>query len=280
MFSETASTLSKFVELVETFWVRGVSAGREVPDWIWYRGVSSYPKYRLVPSFYRNVLPTPTPAEIDAKEKLLVREFKYKYDLYDTNHVGRMAPLEPAVVFGKMQHYGLSTRLLDFSYSALVALWMAVGDWRQWADGKEIADPVNNGAVWLLDPCKANGKLGHDETISNLELEERYLPIGLRERGTVPDEPIAVEAALANQRIVAQQGCFICFGTNPSPLEEQLGPAFDEIGIIVVPAVDKPRIYDQLERVGITEDFLFQDLQTYSVRLLRQYGARGRKAST
>lgn len=171
-----------------------------------------------------------------------------------------------------MQHYGLSTRLLDFSYNALVALWMAVGDWTKWKDQGCIANQDYDGGVWLMDPAATNKRLGHNKKIENFELRPEYLPNGLRQIGAqLPRAPIALEAPLSNQRIIAQQGCFVCFGTDSKALDEQLGPDFDDIGVIRIPAADKAIIYDQLERIGITDDALFQDLETLGNRLMRHY---------
>jgi|CXWL01.1.fsa_nt_gi hypothetical protein len=271
MFEERADTLAMFVEKVDQFWTKEATYR---PDWIWYRGVSKHPEFKLIPSFYRNIVRVENAAVVDDREKILTREFLYKYELYDTNHVGHTSRSEAAVIFGKMQHYGLSSRLLDFSYSALVALYMAVGTWEGWQSGKHIAHPAEDGAVWLLDAALANNVLGHGDSIPNFYQKSEYLPPQFRKDGvSLPRPPIALEAPLSNRRIIAQQGCFVCFGVNPAPLDVQLGPAFPGIGLIRIPSIRKSDIYEQLERVGISDDVLFQDLQTLGNRLHRHYGA-------
>jgi FRG domain len=274
MYHATASTVSEFVDHVAQFWdhCKGLDIAQADPAWIWYRGVSKYPDYALRPSFYRNFVNCKSPAQIDDAERILVREFKYKQGLYDTSHVGYVSGLEGPVIFGKMQHYGLGTRLLDFSYSGLVALYASVGDWRAWRNSGHLANLGHDGAVWMVDPSVANSVLVRENFILDLDEKDDYLPMGLRPKSVcLPEPAVAIEAPLSNKRIIAQQGCFFCFGTDQRPLDEQLGNSFEQIGVVVIPKDAKSTIYDQLEQLGVSDDALFQDLETYANCLHRRY---------
>lgn len=107
----------------------------------WYRGHADK-EWELIPKVQRNFEGT--------EEELLRRERYYTNDFQARASVFRSSAL-PIGEYGKwltlMQHYGLPTRLLDWSRSPLVALYFAVSD-----DNQEDKD----GCVWILTPGKLN----------------------------------------------------------------------------------------------------------------------------
>lgn len=57
-------------------------------------------------------------------ENEMIKEFKYKYQTYDS----KFTPKDTEIIewLAIMQHYGAPTRMIDFSYSPFVALYMAL----------------------------------------------------------------------------------------------------------------------------------------------------------
>ena len=108
---------------------------------MWFRGQSDY-SWGLVPSVQRK------------------GGMSKHYEQYiSTNfmiHTMRLNPNAPqrydrASWLTLMQHYGLPTRLLDWSESPLVALYFALSSDR---------DAKTDAAVWVLNPMKLNKKVG------------------------------------------------------------------------------------------------------------------------
>ena len=109
---------------------------------MWFRGQSDY-SWGLVPSVQRK----------DGMGK--------HYEQYvSTNfmiHTMRLNPNAPqrydrASWLTLMQHYGLPTRLLDWSESPLVALYFALSSDK---------DAKTDAAVWVLNPMELNKKVGY-----------------------------------------------------------------------------------------------------------------------
>jgi hypothetical protein len=216
-------------------------------------------------------------------------------------------------VLVKMQHYGLPTRLLDMTHNPLVALYFACeASGSREKDGSVYAFrgmPVfwqDNYAVRLLmsyvfdfaSPMLDLGQFlvaAQNDPIVSAALND---PPGLRDTTVLhylTKVPIiAVRPALANLRIIQQDGAFLLFGmkleqklisTNPGTIgrvylelapysveatSEQLWPQTTEYRI---PADHKQEIIRALESLGITRNKLFPELQ-YQADFVRELVAR------
>ena len=110
------------------------SEDRDVARPAWYRGHADA-KWKLVPGYHRS--------RREISETTLLARFKQS--------AAMLAELQPRDDFDwlfLMQHYGVPTRLLDWSESPLVALYFAVQDAGNCVE--------LDGALWRLDPTELN----------------------------------------------------------------------------------------------------------------------------
>lgn len=104
----------------------------------WFRGQSNY-KYKLLPSIFRQ---GPAFNHCAMDEAAMVRDFKRAHPEHRHTHKDHYEWLS------LMQHYGLPTRILDWSTNILVALFFATEMNENTKEGR----PETDGAVYVLDP--------------------------------------------------------------------------------------------------------------------------------
>ena len=168
------------------------------------------------------------------------------------------------------QHHGLPTRLLDWSYSPLVAAHFAT------------ADPgERDRAIWRLEWRQVHRTFEFPDLallIEDLEhicgKDGRFSPFTLFAR-TGESRPFAcmLEPPSLDARIIAQSAVFtLCSDTRRSfdafLQDHGLGDALTKF---VIPASDLGRVRDQLDLVGMDERRLFPDLDGVAARMRRYY---------
>jgi hypothetical protein len=170
-----------------------------------------------------------------------------------------------------MQHYGVPTRLLDWTENALVALYFAVEN-----------HPIDrDAAIWVLDPTWLNLKLRrgidgamlHDwsEAQSYLpDLEEAFA--GRRVRAALP---AAIEPPHVDRRLAAQSSRFVIFGTTRDLMRTKAARKNDRrVGMIRILKGTIENLQNDLNHYGITPASVFPDL----VGLCQEISSKWRKA--
>lgn len=178
---------------------------------VWHRGHSSK-DYFLYPSVYRRERAMRTEQNVSRE---FVRRASVFFPDVETYNYCRWLFL--------MQHYGLPTRLLDWSESLSVALYFA------FENGSNF-----NPCIWLMNPTELNLCSIGEQAIptDQTEVSQEYCQLAFSFRGEdrkhVGDLPIALVPQHFDQRMIAQRACFTVNGLSPEPLELQL---FDTKGI-------------------------------------------------
>jgi hypothetical protein len=208
-------------------------------DPIWFRG-HSRSSWKLVPGFHRVSKPT--------SERNLINRFRQ-----NANLLVEQSPRSDFDWLFLMQHYGVPTRLLDWSESPLVGLYFAV-----------TSNQNDDGTLWILKPLELNRQTtadpGDTAFISSFEDEAlgTYSTLTVEKGSLKGILPVAVIATRNSARIQAQLGVFTISHSAKTPIEE-IG---DKSHVLQyeIPAICKARIQEELRLMGVTKFQIFPEL--------------------
>lgn len=235
------------------------SLGRFRADFA-YRGISDS-HYSLSNRFLR------TSGELKHLEYHLLRNFrKYageKYQQFLTTD-WRVLTLG--------QHYGLPTRLLDWTYSPFIAIHFATAD---------VSKYEVDAAIWKVDFVKVNRLLPKklkdelEEVGSNtftIEMIEETLP-SLKDYDTLSENTHVMffEPPSMDARIVNQFAFFSIMSDPTAKMDEWLNDHPEVFQRIIIPKELKWEVRDKLDQANITERLLFPGLDGLAQWLERHY---------
>ena len=209
---------------------------------LWWRGQASI-GWKIHPSLYHNGMA--------AKEaNMVLRFFNYARvrhrEVPDAND-------GPAWLF-LMQHYGLPTRLLDWTQSPLIAAHFAV---------REPEFLEQDGVVWGLQPTLLNKDQTESEVIFGVG-NQRVRPIFDDAWKSTPSEHgkakvLAITAQHVDVRQMVQSSEFTVHAT-PHPIEE-LQNADRFVVQVKIPSAAKRGMQQALNLLHIKDSYLFPDLE-------------------
>ena len=142
------------------------------------------------------------------------------------------------------QHHGLPTRLLDWSYNPMTALYFA-------AD----RDPGQDGEFFALRAPRQASESVRKGSPFDLTVPAKYFP------------------SIVSPRIRAQEGLFVACSALDESLDSTLPPNW-EMERVIIPAEAKAELRYTLFRMGVHASSLFPDIDGLAKRLLWQHSIR------
>lgn len=218
----------------------------------WYRGHADQ-RWELKPSALR-----PVTADTRRRALKLVQEFK---------RLGVMRLTMPPPAndelqwVGIAQHYGLPTRLLDWTENPAIALYFAT------------RNPDADGEVIILNPIDLNRPIAPREPRifdpgQDRALIETFFGIGSHPRAR-KRSVIAINPVYNSERITLQKGTFTLHGDLSAALDATKAPSLVSIPVL---KQHKAKLAAELARIGIEEMSIFPEPEHLCAHLRRALG--------
>ena len=267
---KTIESFRQYVSLVERMQSKAANS-------LWFRGCGTRDK-GLIPSLYRHKIKKKK-AEIEELERRLMTRFRQR----SIPLVNRPVNEDWDTLFF-MQHYGIPTRLLDWTENPFIAFYFAVMAGKfsvRRARGKSVPKLrfSQEATIWILDPkswtnhaLEQQSHTGGVLTPGDSALSS-YKP--LTKFDDMHGYPVALYGAHNSPRIVAQRGVFTIFGQDTIAMEK----VYDSDGFprksltkLILPREALPGMRTSILSHGITESVVFPDLEGLAKEMKREFG--------
>ncbi len=234
---------------------------------IWYRGQRKE-SYKLIPSIYREPFKVENEIKFFKEFKALSRPYSQK----NTNNDWEF--------YFHMQHYGVPTRLLDWSLDPFVALAFALFGNFDDPKSKDTIAPNENAVIYLLNKSRLDQKALSDYAVEDLStdkwridslLQKDFDILNPSSANNIKQKPtkeicIPIEPPLINERIIAQKGKFTLFPSTKDvkDIENMLNYEDYLIQKIIIQKEKIPEMKTHLRKLGISKHTLFPSLESLS----------------
>lgn len=209
-------------------------------------------------------------------EDYALQQFRSKFHLYDHEN---SHPASKLAWLSVMQHYGVPTRLLDFTESPYIALYFALESYTHHLDRDIALFALDYSGVLQKSIEHIQSKdSGFKETRSTVFERQDEIFDTVVDRFAYDIAWIA-EPQVLNARLDRQGGSFLLSGNRNLQIETVLAlPMYAEVNFrkLVIPSTLVPGIYALLRKMNITSKSLYGDLEglARSIRMqLQQYAA-------
>lgn len=211
---------------------------------IWFRGQHSS-SWKLLPGLLRE--------DFRMSESTLLARFKQSAAMLMDRR-----PETPFDWIFLMQHYGVPTRLLDWSENPLVAAYFAL---------EKSQEKDEDAAFWILRPSELNKNANikddfESDYIPSFDDEEvsGYSTEQLRRTQRTKLFPIATIATRNNPRIQAQLGTFTIHHNEKIPIED-VGDK-SHCKKYTIPSDAKSRLREEIAILGVNRFSLFPEIES------------------
>lgn len=220
---------------------------------IWFRGQENS-QWPLIASIQRGSL--------YQKETFITNDF-YIY----VNQIEDDMPekTDYAAWMSLMQHYGLPTRILDWSSSPLIAGYFAL---------EKNREEKNDSCIWVLIPQKINMQEGFGEYVYPIDaytIQQMLAPAfhpDFETEDRFKDKIIACHSVEKNLRMYSQQSSFTVHNSRRR-LEDICDSEI--LFKFVIPCQYKQEIYESINILGISTSFIYPDMEHISKDIIQRY---------
>lgn len=262
---EKPRTFTDYVQLVERLQQDHKAA-------LWYRGTGRA-GFELLPSLYRHTTTTGVSGLARLEIQLMTGFRQRSIPL----HSRSLADDWDTLFF--MQHYGVPTRLLDWTESPFIGLYFAVMSASYTPGLNNQRRFSEDAAVWILDPIAWNQhSLRHqsydggiltpgDDSLKGFKPAPSFAGMNTC--------PVALYGAHNSPRIVAQRGVFTIFGQNTKATERVFDDDQFPSDCLIKLVLKRSRIASFRRSVlnyGVCESVVFPDLEGLAKEIRRNFG--------
>jgi hypothetical protein len=227
---------------------------------VWYRGQSDY-AWQLKPGVYRDEFGVKGEEERLTRERLMVQDFRVMAAGLLPSHASE------SEIYFLLQHYGMPTRLLDWTNNPLASLYFTVRD-----------HPDRVGAFFLMDAhslaSRQEGKTYDGKefkgvaTSRNSTFATALHPIFRWVEQGFPNFIMPVRPDYSDPRITLQRACFTFHPPDRGQLEKQHD---DILESYTIPTESKITIQQELSSLDVDAFSIYGDLDHLSHHLKKTY---------
>jgi len=204
-------------------------------------------------------------------------------ELYDEFifRAGKSSASNSWEVLAEMRHFGVPTRLLDWTDRLDIAFYFALEKYQALSESElsfpkaeEALKRLPEPCIWVLNPYHLSRRVAGRTAIWNLALDSGndYYGLLLRGRKWPYDEPIPTYPPAPLERVRAQRGYFTVFGNNKQDMEAQLSEGLACVGRVPIPWQAAIFCLDYLSRIqGLSQFEVYRDLDSLGRELVGRF---------